>query len=174
MVDIPGIMMRTDTIKTIDDLLAYAEDRGKKQVEKFGSHSPMLIGMSNEDLAIFDLSGFKLPDQQLEASKSCRSVINKLGLGMCCFVIQSLALELPNTEEARKLADKYASGELKIIDHPDKKFMVQFFLQRPGKVRVINYTLVKNESGTTLQDRREIDAKSGYNIFDFYDHSRVN
>lgn len=174
-VNIPGLVLVNDAIKTLEDLLQFVETKAKSQVEQFGSHNPMLIGTISPDaIGIFDFSLYEIPRQRKEVALGCLATIRKLRMPMCCFVMQSVAVWFKDTPETHALLERYRSGELNIHDHPDKKFMLQMFLQRPGSIRIISYDLIKEGEKTTLGGRQEMKNPKGYNLFDFYDHSRVN
>lgn len=172
---VPTVIIPGDEIKTIDQLCIFAEEKAKKVITTIGHHNPTLVGkMPDGSITISMLDMFELPQQQKAMADSVKMMLKSMNINMCCFIMETYCLEVDSDSDGLKEIEDYKAGKFALQDHPSTKHKLQFFVQRPGALRLILYDVITKEGVVTLENRDELKDPTGMNFFDFYKDVRVN
>lgn len=174
-ISIPGVVVPKDkhNVNTLDELLAYAEDRSTKFLANNSDHPPMLVVKSPKDdsLIIFDLSPVMGQGPAYIAAAG-QMIVDETKTRLCCIVYQMWVLAIPvNSPEYQK----YLKNEISVMDSDKKKRILQFFVQRPGATRILMRDLAEEEGKLKfVGERTYLENPQTQSMLDFFKDAHVN
>lgn len=154
-VQIPMGIFENPGIESFSDMENFLNSKAKKNIEE-GSNPPLFFGKAEDGtILVVNLSEFwKMGGDFRPFVKSfLRELVKERKVGICALILETWKIELADNDPD---VEKYKSGELPVREHPNRKEILSFVIQRPGHYKVVLHDIVVVDGKRTIGKRIDL------------------